>query len=271
MHLKHLASNETPTYDARMKIERIRSNCREFRSLSVLLPVVTETESLAETIRILRADCAQDLEEFILLVCARTTGPSLALCQHLAAADPSRIRVHFQGLPFLGGAFREGFELARGTHIVMMASDLETDPRTVLRMVQEAKQYPASVIVASRWLTQGSFKGYGAFRLALNFTFQKIFAVLYGARLTDLTFGLKIFPAPMVNAILWEELGHPFCMEALLKPLRLGFTAREVPTAWRPRTDGVSQHPFCRNFAFAWAGLRIRLSPPARFTKDIPT
>ena len=237
----------------------------------MLLPVVTETESLAETIRILRADCSQDLEEFILLVCARTTEPSLALCQRLAEADPHRIRLHFQGLPFLGGAFREGFELARGTHIVMMASDLETDPRTVLRMVQEAKQHPASVIVASRWLAKGGFEGYGAFRLALNFLFQKIFAFLYGARLTDLTFGLKVFPAPLVKAILWEELGHPFCMEALLKPLRLGFSAREVPTSWRPRMDGVSQHPFFRNFAFAWAGLRIRFSPHTRFTKDSPT
>ena len=37
------------------------------------------------------------------------------------------IYIHAQKLPFVGGAVQEGINLAKGSHLVMMSADLETD------------------------------------------------------------------------------------------------------------------------------------------------
>ena len=62
--------------------------------------------------------------------------------------------VHHQRLPFLGGALREAFALARGSHVILMASDLETDPKLVCRLIAEAEKNPAGIATASRWMSR---------------------------------------------------------------------------------------------------------------------
>ena len=48
---------------------------------------------------------------------------------------PNLIKTHFQDLPFIGGAIQKGFQISSGTHILMMASDLETDPNDVKKKI----------------------------------------------------------------------------------------------------------------------------------------
>ena len=45
---------------------------------------------------------------------------------------------------------REAFDLARGTHTLMMASDLETDPVLVPRLIAEARAHPAVIVTVTR-------------------------------------------------------------------------------------------------------------------------
>jgi glycosyltransferase involved in cell wall biosynthesis len=231
-----------------------------FERATVLLPTMNETRSLRQTVEILRATCDSEIAEFLLLVCDRTNSASRAVCSELEAELPGRVVIHSQQLPFLGGALREGFNRAQGSHVVMMASDLETDPGTVKSLIDQAKQHPEDIITASRWLSEGGFRGYNPVKWALNFAFQRMFSSLYGARLTDMTFGFRIFPTQLVQNIVWEELRHPFLFETLVKPLRLGVRVREVPSAWKARVEGESQQTFFRNFAYVRTGLKARFA-----------
>ncbi len=213
-----------------------------FSGLTVVLPVVTETSSLDETVRVLRETSDHDIAEVVIVVCERTTPESLARCTDVAMQFGDRARIHRQRLPFLGGAMREAFHLATASHVVMMASDLETDPATVPRLVEVAKREPRAVVTASRWAAGGGFSGYGPVRVALNWAFQRLTSVVYRTPLTDATFGYRLFPTPLVQAIRWEGLRHELLLETVLKPLRLGVPVVEVPTSWSPRTDGRSQN-----------------------------
>lgn len=235
-----------------------------FRGVSVLLPVMNETFSLRETVARLEACCGSDIQEFLLLVAPKTAPESLRVCEELVRERAGRMRLHQQVLPFLGGAIREGFGLAQGTHVVMMASDLETEPEAVARMIQLAKNDPALLITASRWVEGGGFRGYQPIKLVANFAFQRFFSLLYGVSLSDMTYGFRLFPTPLVQSIRWEELRHPFLLETLLKPLRLGVGVREIASVWRARTEGESQNPFFRNFAYFGIGLRVRFMSPER-------
>jgi len=229
-----------------------------FQSVSVILPVINETVSLTQTIETIERDCASSVSQYLIVICGKTTAESLTLCKAYAERQPSRFVVHHQKLPFLGGAIREAFELATGSHLLMMASDLETNPDDVKHLIAAAQKSSGSIITASRWLKGGKFEGYNHLKWLLNYIFQNFFSLIYGVRLTDMTFGFRIFPTKLVRSIHWEELRHPFLFETLIKPIRLGVEVIEIPSSWKARIEGESQNTFFRNFSYFKIGLKVR-------------
>ena len=231
-------------------------NKSSFTSLSVILPVINETVSLAKTVEIIEADCGRDVREYIVVVCRKTTPESRQVCDQLKKQYGSRLKILEQTLPFLGGAMRDAFQFASGSHILMMASDLETAPDEAKDFIAAAKKQPGAIVTGSRWIEGGGFKEYSFIKYLLNFVFQRLFSLLYRTSLTDLTYGYRLFPAPLVKSIRWEELRHPFLLETILKPLRLGVAVREVPSKWQARSEGGSQNTFWRNFEYFRIGLK---------------
>jgi hypothetical protein len=227
-------------------------------SLSVILPVTNETYSLKQTVDTISSSCGDLVTEYIIVTCDKTTVESMRTIEDLRKEHKEKIRVHRQQLPFLGGAIREAIDRCKGTHIVMMASDLETDPNLVSTFAREAQQNPEMIITATRWQNGGGFKGYNRFKLVFNYFFQKFFSSLYAVRLSDMTYGFRIFPASLMKSIRWEELRHPFLFETLLKPLRLGVPVKEIPSVWTVRAEGESQNTFLRNFEYFSIGLKVR-------------
>lgn len=235
-----------------------------FKSVSIILPVMNETSSLEQTVRTIMSDCSGDVLEFIIVVSDRTSPESMAVCERLRKQYGGRMKVFQQILPFLGGAMRDAFARAAGSHLLMMASDLETPPEKVKDFIREAKQHPDMIITGSRWIAGGGFKGYSRLKYALNFLFQRLFSLLYRTPLTDMTYGYRIFPVPLVQSIRWEELRHPFLFETVIKPLRLGVGVKEIPTPWRVREEGGSQNTFLRNFEYLRVGLKTLFYPRER-------
>ncbi len=124
------------------------------------MPVVNETYSLVETVNSILETSKQDVRELLIIVCDKTTRESMATIESLSARLGDLVVVHHQNLKFLGGAMREAFDLARGTHTLMMASDLETDPVLVPRLIAEARAHPAGIVTVTRWHTEGGFENY---------------------------------------------------------------------------------------------------------------
>ncbi len=241
---------------------------QEFSGVTVIIPVVTETDSLDETARILKETSDADISEVLVVVCDRTTPESLARCKALHAQFGDRLRIHNQGLPFLGGAMREAFDLATASHVIMMASDLETDPALVPAFIEVAKKRPDVVVTASRWAAGGGFSGYGPVRVAANWVFQRLTSLIYRTHLTDATFGYRLFPTALVQAITWEGLRHEFLLETVLKPLRLGVDVVEVPTFWKPRREGESQNSLSTQARYVGTLLAERFKPPSAILRS---
>ncbi len=234
---------------------------QRFESVTIVLPVINETTSLRQTVDIILRDVKREhLKELLIVVCQKTTPEAAAVAARLRQELGNLVVVHHQRLPFLGGAMREAFDLARGSHLIMMASDLETDPNDVATMISEAQKNPACIITASRWQAGAQFQGYSRIKLVCNWIFQRSFSILYATKLSDLTFAYRIFPTRLVQSIRWEDLRHSFLFETLVKPLRLGVPVIEIPSTWRARTEGASQNTFFSNFAYFKIGLRTRFA-----------
>lgn len=238
--------------------------------VSVILPLMDETVSLRSTVAVLLAENRAHLSEILIVVCDKTSPDALQTAEELRFESPSLIRIRSQKRPYLGGALRDGFEWSSGTHIVMMASDLETDPATVKDLIARASE-GYDIVTATRW-GGGGFRNYNLLKYALNWIFQRMFSIVYGTKLSDLTFGFRIFKAEWVKCIQWEELRHPFFLESLLKPVRLGAKVAEIPTTWRARREGVSHNSFLRNFGYFRIALKIRFRDQHHFLiSPLPT
>ena len=227
-----------------------------FEAASVFLPVMDETDSLTKTVEIILADCGDAIREFLVVVCQKTTPASRAVVLALQARYPDKIKVIEQQRPFLGGATQDAFELAQGSHFLMMASDMETPPDRAREFIAQGRQHPDAIITGSRWLKGGGFVGYSRFKYFLNFIFQKSFSLMYWTRLSDMTYGYRLLPTKLVQSIRWEETRHPFLFETLVKPLKLGVEVREIPTTWKARAEGASANTFLRNFDYFRVGFK---------------
>jgi glycosyltransferase involved in cell wall biosynthesis len=238
-----------------------------FESVTVILPVMNETKSLDETVKIILRDARDKIKELLIVVCNRTIPESMATVHRLKEELGDLVVVLEQTRPFLGGALRDAFDVARGSHVIMMASDLETDPNDVKHLIAESEKNPQAIIATSRWIRKGEFHGYSTTKLFCNWVFQRFFSILYRTPLSDMTYGYRLLPTRLVQAIEWEELRHPFNLETIVKPLLLGVPATEIPSTWYARVEGESQNPFLNNFAYFGIGLRARLMGPAQILK----
>lgn len=230
----------------------------KFKNVTILLPAMDETYSLKQTVDIIAGTCGEkEIAEFIFLLCDRTTEESRAVAEQLVKEYEGKIPtyIHNQTLPFVGGAIREGFEIAKGSHVVLMSSDLETDPHVIKEFIRYAKKQPDHIITASRWRRGGGFEHYNKVKLVCNLIFERVIGLFYFVPLTDITYAFRIFPTKLMQKIEWTELKHPFFLETALKPIRLGVGFIEIPAHWAARTEGVSQNSFFANFKYfktAW-------------------
>lgn len=233
----------------------------KFENLSIILPAMDETYSLQQTVDTIMSTCnRKDLAEVIIVVCDRSTPECVQTAENIKEQYQQEIpvTVHKQVKPFVGGAVQEGIEMSKGSHVVLMSSDLETDPHLIQEFIRLEKEKPDGIVTATRWKKGGGFKGYNKVKLIANCVFQRIIAILFLVNLSDITYAYRIFPKELMLSINWEELKHPFFLETALKPIRLGVKFTEIPVKWTARTEGVSQNSFWANFKYFPTAWHVR-------------
>ena len=233
--------------------------------VSVILPAMNETFSLDETVRIILDENPADIKEILVVLSPKSTPECVATAHSLATRYPV-VKPIVQKRGFVGGAIRDAFEVVSGDYVILMASDLETDPHAVRELIRKERE-GYDIVTATRW-TGAGFTGYDPVKYVLNKIFQIFFRILYGTRLTDLTYAFRIFKTDIVKRIRWEELRHPFLFETMVKPLRLGYKITEIPAAWSARKEGESQNTFWRNFEYFKIGFKVRFASRASLIND---
>jgi len=236
--------------------------------ISVVMTVYSETSLLVQSVEQIRKQLSDRQHEILVVVHPKSSPECLALCDELGRQDG--IRIITQGpRSGIGWAYREAIPYITGTHALIMSSDLETNPDDAAAMVRKAEESHADIVCASRWMKGGGFSGYAPLKLVLNCGFNLIFRTLYRTSIHDITFGYKLIRTEVLRRIQWQYGSHEFCAELLLKPLRAGYTATEIPTRWVKRPEGDSKMTFSRNFRFVSAALTIFLEPANSLTTTV--
>ena len=227
--------------------------------LSVVIPVYSEEEALREVVRGLFQRVPDVLHQIILIVSPKSGARTFAVCEALTRTDP-RVECHVQQEnPGIGRAYKQAFARVTGTHVLIIDADGEMDLDAVPKFVEAARQ-GAELVLGSRWIRGGGAVGYDRTTYVLNRGFQSLFRLLFRTRVHDLTYGFKLFDARLLTQVHWWGTLHEIAMETTLKPLKLRYRVREIPTVWRKRTEGYSKAGLRKRLRYVPHALRILLA-----------
>ena len=207
-------------------------------SVSIILPILNEINSLKKTLKIL--DKINVRKEYLIIYSNKLTEAKVKKEIIKLKTKYKNIRSKPQQRSFVGGAIDLGIKLAKKNYIAIMASDLETNPYELKNMIKVSKKNPKYIISADRWIGQKGFSNYGMIKFLSNFFFQKIIRIFFRYEILDFTFAYRLYPKKALKGYKIKELRHGFALEILLNPVRKGFKVITLPAKWKKRIEGSS-------------------------------
>ena len=205
------------------------------RTLSVIVPVYNERNTVAEVLRRMRrVELPVDLEIVVV-----DDGSTDGTGQILAALEDSTVQVvrHPTNLG-KGAAIRTALGHVRGELVLIQDADLEYDPEDWPRLLRPILRDRSDVVYGSR------FSGEGGSMAASDWVGNRFLSlatnVLYNTSLSDMECGYKLFTRKVLDDITIESDRFDFEPEITAKVLRKGYRIYEVPVSYagRPASEG---------------------------------
>jgi len=207
-------------------------------SVSIILPILNEINSLKKTIKILEKIKVK--KEYLIIFSSKLTNLKVIKEISKLKLKNKNLKYFPQIRPFVGGAIDLGIKLSKNKYIAIMASDLETNPYELKNMINISQNNPNVIISADRWISQKGFSDYGFIKFFANFFFQKLLKIFFKHKILDFTFAYRLYPKKALKGYKIKELRHGFALEILLIPIKKGFKVITLPSKWKKRVEGSS-------------------------------
>jgi glycosyltransferase involved in cell wall biosynthesis len=203
-------------------------------TLSIVIPVLNEAESLRELHRQIVDVCARaSIESEILFVDDGSTDSSWQVISELAQADPRVQGIRFRRNFGKAAALTAGLGVAQGDVVMTLDADLQDDPEEIPKFLT---QLATGCDVVNGWKEQRLDPWHKVYPSKV---FNWMVSRLTGLALHDHNCGIKMFRAEVARELrLYGEL-HRFI--PVLAHAR-GFQVCEVPVRHRSRQFGHSKY-----------------------------
>ncbi|MCS7146429.1 MAG: polyprenol monophosphomannose synthase [Nitrososphaerota archaeon] len=165
----------------------------------------------------------------------------------------------------LGSAYVDGFRWCLGNLgefdvAVEMDADGSHDPRELGRLVKPIIGGEADVVVGSRYIQGGGWRGGSLKRRIISRGANLLVRITVGLPVRDATSGYRAISRRVLERAYSErtlyESGYIFQVETLLTYHRLGAKIVEAPINFYERLGGKSKLALSEVFGFAWWCLR---------------
>jgi glycosyltransferase involved in cell wall biosynthesis len=205
-------------------------NPTKYRTLSVIVPVFNERNTVGEIVRRMRkVELPVDVE-IVMVDDASWDGTA----DILKAIEDSTVRVvHHGENQGKGAAIRTGLGHARGDLILIQDADLEYDPEDWPRLLAPLLKGRAEVVYGSRFT--GERRNMLFTHWMGNRFLSLVTDVLYNTTLSDMETCYKLFDRRVLDGITIRSDGFDFEPEITAKLLRRGHRIYEVPISYAGR------------------------------------
>ncbi|MCQ2310798.1 MAG: glycosyltransferase family 2 protein [Paludibacteraceae bacterium] len=134
-----------------------------------------------------------------------------------------------------GAAIRKALQEATGDIFVVQDADLEYRAKDLSTLLPYILESEYEVVYGSRFLNHNNKPSYNSFYHGGRIV--SLFAnLLYGTHLTDESTCYKMFTRRAAESITLRCTGFEFCPEFTAKVSKLGYSIREVPVHYFPRS-----------------------------------
>src|SRR2546425_6945775 len=218
-------------------------------ALSLVIPALNEAESLDRVLPELKKALVAlgTTYEIIVIDGGSRDGTQEIVRKHGA-------RLVSQKLPGFGGAYRAGFEQARGEYVITLDADGSHDPK-FLKDLWGARR-DGDVVIASRYVQGGAADMPGTRRVM-----SRILNITFGRGLSlpvhDLSSGYRLDRGAILRELELTATDFDVLEEILIRALAAGYRVHEVPFRYRARVSGRSHARLVR---FAISYLRTFLA-----------
>jgi glycosyltransferase involved in cell wall biosynthesis len=227
--------------------------------LSILIPVFNEARTLRELLAQVDAAAVAGLEkELIIVDDGSTDGTREILERPEGLQTPFRVVFHGQNMG-KGAAVRTALTYATGDLILIQDADLEYDPRDYEELLDPILRGRADVVYGSRLRGGKPVQDFSLLYLWGNKFVTLVTNVLYGAALTDMETGYKLFRADVIKNIQIRANRFDFEPEVTAKILKRGYKLVELPISYygRPHAEG-KKLTWRDGFAALWTLVKYR-------------
>jgi len=235
-------------------------NRTPYQTLSVIVPVYNERETLLEIVRRIQNVEIADfgLSKEILLIDDASTDGTHDLLPALASVPAVRVIVHARNRG-KGAAVRSGLKAATGDVMIVQDADLEYDPRDYARLLRPIMEGRAQVVYGSRFL--GEHKAMYFWHQLGNKALTTVANVLYNTTLTDIETCYKVCTQEVVKAINLRQNRWGFDPEYTAQVLKRGYRIYEVPISYNGREFSEGKKISWRDgFRIIWVLLLQRVT-----------
>lgn len=227
---------------------------KDYRKLSVIVPVYDERNTVVEIVRRMRAvELPVDLE--IIVVDDGSTDGTREVLRQLTDSTV-RVIAH-EANRGKGAAIRTGLAQAIGDLVLVQDADLEYDPEDWPKLLSPILRGKARVVYGSR------FTGERRNMLFLHWVGNRFLSlvtnVLYNTTLSDMETCYKLFDRSLIDGITLRAQRFEFEPEVTAKILRRGIRIYEVPISYTGREfDEGKKITWRDGFIALWTLVKYR-------------
>ena len=217
--------------------------------LSIILPVVDESDNLRQLLPRLKAVMERERLSFeIIVVDGGSSDGTQQTAAELGARAVSELRRGY------AGALETGFAEAQGDYVLTLDADLSHEPAFAAKLWRARSE--ADIVIASRYVRGGAAFA-GAARLWLSRLLNLWMRRLLSMPVRDLSSGFRLYRRGALQGLRLEARNFEVIEEVLVKAYAQGYSLYEVPFTYFPRESGRSHARLVR---FGFDLIRSSLS-----------
>lgn len=202
--------------------------------LSIIIPVYNEEKTILEIINRIKREKLGNIKKEIIIIEDFSTDSTKKILSRL---KDNSLKIYYhkknQGK---GSAIRTGLKYATGDIILIQDADLEYDPKEYKKLLRPILQNKAKVVYGSRLeVIRKNLKKMYKLHYIGNLFLTFLTNLLYGADITDMETGYKVFKKDVIKNIKLRSKRFDFEPEVTAKILKKGYKIKEVPISFAGR------------------------------------